>query len=435
MRSLTLALSFLSLLGCTTTTTMAPTTESEFGPNPNLTAPDPQLIPTAKIAKAIGFEDGIVPRAADGWRVQAFAQNLRHPRWLLELPNGDILVAETDTPAESGGFGGIKGFVAKFMMQRGGSNLGSANQIRLLRDTNSDGVADKNSVLVDNLNSPFGMAYREGNLYVANTDALLRFDYTLGATRISSKPTILTDLPGGPLNHHWTKSLILDESGENAYIGVGSNSNIAENGMDAELNRAAILRYNLAAGELSVFASGLRNPVGMAWHPTTRELWTVVNERDELGDQLVPDYLTRVTEGGFYGWPLVYMGGNVDARVEAMGITEGRTPLEPDYALGAHTASLGLDFYDHRLGDLTEAAIIGQRGSWNRSEFAGYKVIAVPFNGGQAKDALPITLLDGFLTEDGKARGRPVGIEVLRDGSILVADDVGNTVWRLSPEE
>jgi len=320
-------------------------------------------------------------------------------------------------------------------MQRGGSNLGSANQIRLLRDTDSDGVADVSSVLIDNLHSPFGMAYSNGNLYVANTDSLVRFKYSLGATRITCEPTVLTELPGGPLNHHWTKSLVLDASSENAYIGVGSNSNIAENGMKAELNRAAILRYNLSSGELSLFASGLRNPVGMAWHPATKELWTVVNERDELGDQLVPDYLTRVTEGGFYGWPLFYMGGNVDARVEAMGISESRTPLEPDYALGAHTASLGLDFYDHKLGDFTGAAIIGQRGSWNRSEFSGYKVIAVPFNDGQAKDALPITLLDGFLTQDGKARGRPVGIEVLRDGSILVADDVANTVWRLSPKE
>jgi len=414
---------------------MAPTTESEFGSSPSLVEPDPQLIPTAKIAKAIGFDDGIVPRAADGWRIQAFAQNLQHPRWLLDLPNGDILVAETDAPKGSGGFAGIKGLVAKFMMRRGGSNLGSANQIRLLRDTDSDGEADVSSVLIDNLHSPFGMAYSNGNLYVANTDSLVRFKYTLGATGAASEPVVLTELPSAPFNHHWTKSLILDESGENAYIGVGSNSNIAENGMKAELNRAAILRYNLSSGELSLFASGLRNPVGMAWHPATKELWTVVNERDELGDQLVPDYLTRVTEGGFYGWPLFYMGGNVDARVEAMGISEGRTPLEPDYALGAHTASLGLDFYDHKLGDFTGAAIIGQRGSWNRSEFSGYKVIAVPFNDGQAKDALPITLLDGFLTQDGKARGRPVGIEVLRDGSILVADDVANTVWRLSPKE
>jgi glucose/arabinose dehydrogenase len=435
MRNSIFALSFLSLLGCTTTTNMAPTTESEFGSSPSLVEPDPQLIPTAKIAKAIGFDDGIVPRAADGWRIQAFAQNLQHPRWLLDLPNGDILVAETDAPKGSGGFAGIKGLVAKFMMRRGGSNLGSANQIRLLRDTDSDGEADVSSVLIDNLHSPFGMAYSNGNLYVANTDSLVRFKYTLGATGAASEPVVLTELPSAPFNHHWTKSLILDESGENAYIGVGSNSNIAENGMKAELNRAAILRYNLSSGELSLFASGLRNPVGMAWHPATKELWTVVNERDELGDQLVPDYLTRVTEGGFYGWPLFYMGGNVDARVEAMGISEGRTPLEPDYALGAHTASLGLDFYDHKLGDFTGAAIIGQRGSWNRSEFSGYKVIAVPFNDGQAKDALPITLLDGFLTQDGKARGRPVGIEVLRDGSILVADDVANTVWRLSPKE
>jgi glucose/arabinose dehydrogenase len=412
---------------------MAPTTDSEFGPNPNLTEPDSQLIPTAKIPKAVGFAPGDGPRAASGWQVQAFAQNLRHPRWLLELPNGDILVAETDTPEGSGGFGGIKGLVAQLMMKRGGSNLGSANQIRLLRDTDSDGAADVSSILVENLHSPFGMAYSKGNLYVANTDSLVRFEYALGTTRIASKPTILTGLPGGPLNHHWTKSLILDESGENAYIGVGSNSNIAENGMEAEINRAAILRYNFSSGELHLFASGLRNPVGMAWHPTTGALWTVVNERDELGDQLVPDYLTGITEGGFYGWPLFYMGGNVDVRVQAMGITEDRTPLEPDYALGAHTASLGLDFYDHNLGELSTAAIIGQRGSWNRSEFAGYKVIAVPFVDGQVKDALPITLLDGFLTADGKAQGRPVGIEVLRDGSILVADDVANTVWRLSP--
>jgi glucose/arabinose dehydrogenase len=245
----------------------------------------------------------------------------------------------------------------------------------------------------------------------------------------------LTALPGGPLNHHWTKSLVLDASSENAYIGAGSNSNIAENGMEAEFNRAAILRYNFASGQLHVFASGLRNPVGMAWHPKTGELWTVVNERDELGDQLVPDYLTQVEEGGFYGWPLFYMGGNVDARVEAMGVAEDRTPLEPDYALGAHTASLGLDFYNHVHGDLTNAAIIGQRGSWNRSQFAGYKVIAVPFVDGKTRDALPITLLDGFLTSDGKAQGRPVGIEVLQDGSILIADDVANTVWRLSPVE
>jgi len=435
MRNLIAALSFLSLLGCTTTATLAPTTDSEFGPRPSLVEPDEGLIPTANIAKAAGFKAGATPRAAEGWHIAAFAQDLRHPRWLLELPNGDILVAETDTPQGSGGFGGIKGFVAKCMMQRGGSNLGSANQIRLLRDTDSDGVADVSSVLIDNLHSPFGMAYSNGNLYVANTDSLVRFKYSLGATRVTYEPTVLTELPGGPLNHHWTKSLVLDASSKNAYIGVGSNSNIAENGMEAELNRAAILRYNFASGQLNVFASGLRNPVGMAWHPKTGELWTVVNERDELGDQLVPDYLTQVEEGGFYGWPLFYMGGNVDTRGEAMGIAEGRTPLEPDYALGAHTASLGLDFYNHVHGDLTNAAIIGQRGSWNRSEFAGYKVIAVPFAEGKPEDALPITLLDGFLTADGRAQGRPVGIEVLQDGSILVADDVANTVWRLSPVE
>uniref|UniRef100_UPI003F69672B PQQ-dependent sugar dehydrogenase n=1 Tax=Aequoribacter sp. TaxID=2847771 RepID=UPI003F69672B len=269
--------------------------------------------------------------------------------------------------------------------------------------------------------------------YVANTDALLRFPYELGEEYVAGPAEHLTDLPALPYNHHWTKSLLLDSVGRRLWIGVGSNSNIAENGMENEEMRAAILQYDIESGELSVYASGLRNPVGMALHPETGGLWTVVNERDELGDQLVPDYLTEVIEDEFYGWPVWYMGGNKDERVFAMGIDNDTRVREPDYALGAHTASLGLDFYDYPHPSLRHAAIIGQRGSWNRSQFAGYKVIAVQFDAGRPKDALPITLLDGFLNEKGQARGRPVGVQVLGDGAIVVADDVAGIVWRLAP--
>jgi glucose/arabinose dehydrogenase len=428
-----LAVAMVCLGACAQTPNLALTNLKEFGKSPDLAEPEVSLLPTAKIARALGFRAGEAPRPAAGWTVNRFAEGLVHPRWLLELPNGDVLVAETDTPQNSGGFDGIKGLAAKLIMRYGGSNRGSADRIRLLRDADGDGVAERSVTLLEDLHSPFGMAYRDGSLYVANTDALLRFPYELGEEYVAGPAEHLTDLPALPYNHHWTKSLLLDSTGRRLWIGVGSNSNIAENGMENEEMRAAILQYDIESGELSVYASGLRNPVGMALHPETGELWTVVNERDELGDQLVPDYLTEVIEDEFYGWPVWYMGGNKDERVLAMGIDNDTRVREPDYALGAHTASLGLDFYDYPHPSLRHAAIIGQRGSWNRSQFAGYKVIAVQFDAGRPKDALPITLLDGFLNEKGQARGRPVGVQVLGDGAIVVADDVAGIVWRLAP--
>jgi len=428
-----LAVALVCLGACAQTPNHALIYSKEFGKKPDLVEPEVSLLPTAKIARAVGFKAGEAPTPAAGWSVNRFAEGFAHPRWLLELPNGDLLVAETDTPRDSGGFSGLKGLAAKLMMRYGGSNRGSADRIRLLRDTDHDGVADLNVHLVENLHSPFGMAYRDGYMYVANTDALLRFKYQLGEDSIAAPAEHLTDLPALPYNHHWTKSLLFDSTGRRLWIGVGSNSNIAENGMEHEEMRAAILQYDVESGELSVYASGLRNPVGMALHPETGGLWTVVNERDELGDQLVPDYLTEVIEDEFYGWPVWYMGGNKDERVLAQGIDNSTRPREPDYALGAHTASLGLDFYDYPHPSLRHAAIIGQRGSWNRSQFAGYKVIAVQFDTGRPKDALPVTLLDGFLNEKGQARGRPVGVQVLGDGAIVVADDVAGIVWRLAP--
>ena len=428
-----LAVAMVCLGACAQTPNLALINSKEFGKNPDLSEPEVSLLPTAKIARAVGFRAGEAPRPAAGWTVNRFAEGLAHPRWLLELPNGDLLVAETDTPQNSGGFDGIKGLVAKVIMRYGGSNRGSADRIRLLRDVDGDGVAERSVKLLEDLHSPFGMAYRDGYLYVANTDALLRFPYQLGEDNVSGPTEHLTDLPALPYNHHWTKSLLFGSTGRHLWVGVGSNSNIAENGMENEEMRAAILQYDIESGELSVYASGLRNPVGMALHPKTGELWTVVNERDELGDQLVPDYLTEVIEDEFYGWPVWYMGGNKDERVLAMGIDNDTRVREPDYALGAHTASLGLDFYDYPDPSFKYAAIIGQRGSWNRSQFAGYKVIAVQFDAGRPKDALPITLLDGFLSEKGQARGRPVGVQVLGDGAIVVADDVAGIVWRLAP--
>ena len=423
----------LCVTACGHAPSRAPVDALEYGAIPELVDPELSLLPTARIARAIGFEEGEAPRAAAGWTVNRFAEGLTHPRWLLELPNGDLLVAETDTPQNSGGFDGIKGLAAKWMMRYGGSNRGSADRIRLLRDADRDGVAEHSVYLLEGLHSPFGMAYRDGYLYVANTDALLRFPYHLGEESVAGPAEHLTDLPALPYNHHWTKSLLFKPSGQSLWIGVGSNSNIAENGMEHEAMRAAILEYDLESGGLSVYASGLRNPVGMALYPQNNTLWTVVNERDELGDRLVPDYLTEVVEGGLYGWPLWYMGGHKDERVVAMGIESDTRPLEPDYALGAHTASLGLDFYDYPHPSIQSAAIIGQRGSWNRSQLAGYKVIAVKFESGRPADAMPMTLLDGFLNDRGQARGRPVGIQVMKDGAIMIADDVGGVVWRLQP--
>lgn len=407
----------------------------EIGPNPRLPAPQKRWIPTVNIAPAVGWPDGAAPVAADGLRVQAFASGLDHPRWLYVLPNGDVLVAETNAPPKPGEKGGIRNWFMKRTMAKAGAGVPSANRITLLRDADGDGVAETRHVLLSDLFSPFGMALVGDQLYVANADAVVRVPYRAGQTRIDATPAKVADLPGGPINHHWTKSLVAGADGRTLYVGVGSNSNVGENGIANETDRAAVLAIDIASGQRRVYASGLRNPVGLAWEPVTGALWVVVNERDEIGDQLVPDYLTRMHEGAFYGWPYSYYGAHVDARVKPQDPARVARAIAPDYALGAHVAALGLAF---ARGDtmmparFREGAFIGLHGSWNRSEPAGYKVVFVPFSHGQPTGA-PIDVLTGFLDASGNARGRPVGVAFDRAGALLVADDVGNVVWRVAP--
>lgn len=408
--------------------------QRSFGPNPQLPQPESSWIPTIKIAPAKGWAADEKPVAAAGLAVNAYAGDLDHPRWLYVLPNGDVLVAETNAPARPEDRQGIRGwFMGKFM-ERAGGTTPSANRITLLRDADGDGVAEMRTTLLQGLNSPFGMALVGDALYVANTDALLRFTYREGTTQITESGTEVADLPGGPLNHHWTKNVIANADGSKLYVTVGSNSNVAENGIANEERRAAILEIDPASGQSRVFASGLRNPNGLAWQPQTSQLWTAVNERDEIGDDLVPDYMTSVRENGFYGWPYSYFGQHVDERAQPQRPGLVAQAIVPDYALGAHTASLGLAFYQ---GDLFAAryqggAFIGQHGSWNRKPLSGYKVIFVPFIDGHPQGP-PEDILTGFVNEEGDARGRPVGVAIDRAGALLVADDVGNRIWRVTP--
>jgi glucose/arabinose dehydrogenase len=390
------------------------------------------LIPTVKIAPAVGWPQGGAPRPAPGLAVNTFATGLDHPRWLHVLPNGDVLVAESNAPPEPPGTkGGLRDWIMGLMMKRAGARTPSANRITLLRDADKDGVAETRSTFLQNLASPFGMALVGDRLYVANADAIVRFPYTPGATSISAAPEKVADLPAG-INHHWTKNIIASPDGARLYVTVGSNSNVAEKGMDIEVGRAAIHELDLASGRMRLFATGLRNPNGMDWDPGTGVLWTVVNERDELGDDLVPDYLTSVKDGAFYGWPYSYWGRNVDERVKPARPDLVARAIPPDYALGAHTASLGLVFNRAgRLPGFGEGAFIGQHGSWNRSVRAGYKVIFVPFSGGRPSGP-PVDVLTGFLNAEGDAQGRPVGVAFDQTGALLVADDVGNRVWRVA---
>lgn len=403
-----------------------------WGPNPQLPAPDPSIIPTVKVAPAKGWPAGGKPAAPSELAVAALATNLNHPRWMHVLPNGDILVAETAAPPKGSGTFSVKGLFMKYFMGKAGAEVQSANRITLLRPSADGATAEKHTFL-ENLNSPFGMALAGGVLYVANADALVKFPYQEGQTKIDAAPTTVAALPGGPRNHHWTKGLVASKDGSKLYVSVGSNSNIAENGMDEEKDRAAILEIDAASGASRVFASGLRNPVGMAFEPGSGELFTVVNERDELGNDLVPDYLTSVKDGGFYGWPYSYFGQIVDTRVAPQKPDLVATAIKPDYALGAHTASLGLAFGPaSKLPErFTNGAFIGQHGSWNREPPSGYKVVFIPFSNGKPSGE-PLDVLTGFLDGAGNALGRPVGVEVSKDGSLLVADDVGNTIWRVS---
>lgn len=423
----------LALTGCGETARLRP--EDGMGVNPKLPSPVKTLVPTVKIAEVAGWTVDQAPTPAPGLQVEAFARNLTHPRWLYVLPNGDVLVAESDAPPKPDDGKGIRGFFMKMLMKKAGSNRGSPNRLMLLRDANHDGAAELQVVFLQNLNSPIGMALIGDQLYVANTDAVVRYTYHEGDTAITGPATKVADLPGGPINHHWTKNLIASKDGSKLYVSVGSNSNVAENGMAAETNRAAILEIDAATGATRLFASGLRNPVGMAWNPETGALWTVVNERDEIGSDLVPDYMTSVKPGAFYGWPYSYYGQTVDERVKPQDPAKVASAIKPDFALGPHTASLGLTFYTGGL--LSEGykngAFVGQHGSWNRNPPSGYKVVFVPFKGGQPS-GMPQDVLTGFLGEDGKARGRPVGVAEDIDGALLVADDAGNTVWRVTPD-
>lgn len=404
-----------------------------IGKNPKLPAPEHDLVPTVKIATAIGWPAEKTPLAPNGIRVSAFAKDLDHPRWLYVLPNGDVLVAETNAPAKPDDKKGIKGWIMGQTMKRAGAAAPSANRIKLLRDTNGDGIADFQSILLENLNSPFGMALAGKNLYIANSDAILRFNYNSGDSRITQPGTKLIDLPAGTINHHWTKNIILSRDEKQLYVTVGSNSNIAENGLDVETERAAILVVDLQKPERKIFASGLRNPNGLAWEPTTGKLWTVVNERDELGNDLVPDYLTSVQDGGFYGWPYSYYGQHIDTRVKPQNPELVAKAIAPDYALGSHAAPLGLvSSIGNRLSQsFANGMFIGEHGSWNRKPPSGYKVVFIPFVNGQP-EGNPVDVLTGFLSEKGEAYGRPVGVAIDKSGALLVADDVGNIVWRAS---
>jgi glucose/arabinose dehydrogenase len=408
------------------------------GLRPNLVAPQSGLIPTVNIAPAIGWPSGGMPIPAAGLQVNAFASGLDHPRWLASLPNGDLLVAESNAPPKSTDGLSLKdrllGWVTGRVMERAGATVPSANRITLLRDSDGDGVADFRSSLLEGLNSPFGMVLLGHDLYIANTDAIVKFQYMPGDTRITGPGIKVLELPAGAINHHWTKNLIASPDGKRLFVSVGSNSNVGERGMAAEVGRAAIWEYVIATGESRVFASGLRNPNGMAWEPHSGALWTVVNERDELGSDLVPDYLTSVRDGAFYGWPYSYFGQQVDARAPASPTGQRPQATVPDYALGPHTASLGLTWSAGTSlpAPYADGMFIGQHGSWNRKPHSGYKVIFVPFAAGQPVDGQPIDVLSGFLSDDGRAFGRPVGVALDTRGALLVADDVGNVIWRVS---
>jgi glucose/arabinose dehydrogenase len=422
----------LALAGCGEEATVS--AEKGYGPNPVLPPPNATLIPTVNVATATGWPEGGKPKAAAGLQVAAFATGLDHPRQLYVLPNGDVLVAESNAPPKPDDKRGIRGWFEGWAMRKAGAATPSANRITLLRDADGDGVAETRSVFLESLNSPFGMTLADGTLYVANTDAIMAFPYKDGDTKITAPGRKVADLPGGTINHHWTKDVIASPDGSKLYATVGSNSNVAEHGMEVEEKRADVLEVDSATGVTRVFASGLRNPNGLNWQPDSHALWVVVNERDEIGSDLVPDYMTSVKEGGFYGWPYSYYGQHVDTRVTPQRPELVAKAIVPDYALGPHTASLGLTFNTADLlgPDYKGGAFVGQHGSWNRKPRSGYKVVFVPFANGMPSGP-PKDVLTGFLNDKEEAQGRPVGVRIDKAGGLLVADDVGNAIWRVTP--
>lgn len=444
MKRLRLAVALLScfaLLACSETAKLP--SSAGVGPSPALPPPVETLVPTVHVARASRWADGETPVAGPGLAVAAFAKDLQHPRWLHVLPNGDVLVAESNSPGTEP-TSGVRAWVMKKLMARAGARVPSPNRIVLLRDADGDGVAEKRSILLQNLNSPFGMALVGDRLFVANADALWRFPYSAGADRITAAGVKVIDLPSG-INHHWTKNVLASADGTRLYVTVGSNSNVAENGMQMERGRAAIWEVDPNTGTQREFATGLRNPNGLDWNPATGDLWTVVNERDELGSDLVPDYLTSVRDGAFYGWPYSYFGQHVDARVQPQRPDLVAKAVVPDYALGTHVAPLGLAFVPHAgsrpaptgatlPARFASGAFIGEHGSWNRKPRNGYQVVFVPFAEGKPS-GMPVEVLTGFIGGDDEARGRPVGVAIDTRGALLVADDVGNVVWRVTAAE
>jgi glucose/arabinose dehydrogenase len=433
-----------AVVACTACSSFGPThvgpvasPASSVGTSPTLPAPaNKKLLPVMQIAPATGWAVQGKPTPASGLAVQAFASGLAHPRWLYVLPNGDVLVAEANAPERPKEGKGIKGRAMKLVMKKAGAAVPSANRITLLRDADGDGVAELKTPFIEGLNSPIGMALIGDQLYVANTDSIVRFTYAAGATRLEGAGTKLTDLPAGERNHHWTKNIIASRDGTKLYATVGSNSNVAENGIAEEEGRAAIYEVDARSGEKRLFATGLRNPNGMGWDPDTGVLWTVANERDELGNDLVPDYLTSVRDGAFYGWPYSYYGNHVDARVDPPRPDLVATAVAPDYALGAHVAALGLAVAQQTAlpAPFANGMFVGLHGSWNRKPPAGYKVVFVPFAHGRPAGP-PVDVLTGFVNEAGEARGRPVGVALDSHGALLVADDVGNVVWRAAARD
>jgi glucose/arabinose dehydrogenase len=429
---LSLALLCLALSGCGDEATLP--VDAGTGSNPELPPPVQTLLPTVVLAHAKGWPEGVKPKPAAGFTVNAFATGLDHPRWLYVLPNGDVLVAESAAPPQPDLTRGLMGWIMQLGMRWAGADVPSANRITLLRDADGDGKAETRSALLTGLNSPIGMALVGDDFYVANTDGVVRFPYAEGATEITAKGEKIADLPAGDLNLHWVKNIVASPDGARLYASVGSNSNIGENGMDNEEGRAALHEIDLGTGQSRIFASGLRNPVGLAFHPESGALWTTVNERDELGSDLVPDYMTVVQANGFYGWPYSYFGDHLDPRARPRRPDLVEKAIVPDYALGPHTASLGLAFYDNTLFPerYRGGAFVGQHGSWNRRPPSGYKVIFVPFEDGRPTGE-PEDFLTGFLSEGGDAYGRPAGVAIDKSGALLAADDVGNTIWRVTP--
>ncbi len=423
----------IALAGCRDDDGADPHTQ--IGPHPDLPELQQYLFPPMHLAAVVGWKKDETPTVPQGLQIKALATGLAHPRSLYVLPNGDVLVVESKKPSGEP-IKRPKDFIMGWietLVTSGGDDTGPSNRITLLRDTNGDGVPDVQSVFLDHLNSPFGVALVGNDLYVADTDAIVRYPYTPGETKITAPGTVLTQLPGGPIDHHWTKSLLASPDGSLLYVGVGSNSNITENGIEAEKNRAAIWEVDRASGRARIFASGLRNPNGLCWEPQTGALWAVVNERDELGPNLVPDYMTSVKDGAFYGWPYSYYGQHVDPRVMPQRPDLVAKAIPPDYALSSHVAPLGMVFYTgtNLPENYRGGAFVGEHGSWDRPQLNGYKVVFVPFSDGRP-NGMAQDVVTGFLNPDNAARGRPVGLAVDKTGALLIADDVGNTVWRVT---